>query len=218
MSNINSISRPSNAALKDLTGQVFTRWTVKDYAGKLGKRHQWTCVCACGTERPVDGTSLRSGLSGSCGCLRLEVCAEKATTHGGVGMPEYRVWEQMWKRCTDPKNKAYPKYKSRVPADVFKDFGAFFSEVGPRPSPDHSLDREDNSLGYIPGNLRWVTRDVQANNTDANIPIRCVATGEVLNLKPACREVGIPYHRVYQRMFRLGWSVAEATEGQYCEV
>jgi hypothetical protein len=66
--------------------------------------------------------------------------------------------------------------------------------------------------------LKGVTLDVQANNTSANIPIKCVRTGEVRNLKPACREIGIPYHRVYQRLFRLGWSVSEATEGTYTDV
>ncbi len=218
MSDSNSIPKPRGSRFKDLTGQVFSRWTVLGEAERMGKHRAWLCRCECGSEKAVDAASLKCGASKSCGCLRAEVSRENATTHGGVGTPEYAVWEQMWKRCTSPTGPDYARYKDRVPDPVFKNFGMFLLEVGYRPSPEHSLDRRDNTLGYVPGNLRWVTRDVQANNTSANIPIKCVRTGAVRNLKPACRDIGLPYHRVYQRLFRLGWTVMEATEGAYTDV
>lgn len=51
----------------DLTGQKFGYWTVLNY----DKDSKWLCRCECGTERSVAGTSLRGGLSTSCGCYRL---------------------------------------------------------------------------------------------------------------------------------------------------
>jgi hypothetical protein len=37
-------------------------------------------------------------------------------------------------------------------------------EIGPRPTPKHSLDREDNNGNYEPGNLGWATKAEQAAN------------------------------------------------------
>jgi len=59
--------------LIDLTGQKFGRLTV------LGRTDQhksgniiWACRCDCGQEHGVVSTSLRSGRTRSCGCLRSE--------------------------------------------------------------------------------------------------------------------------------------------------
>lgn len=57
----------------DLTGQQFGRWTVieRDYDIKK-KNIYWKCKCECGTLRSVAGTSLRGGISVSCGCEKDE--------------------------------------------------------------------------------------------------------------------------------------------------
>lgn len=56
----------------DLTNQRFGRWTVlaRD-TSKKGTAY-WLCRCDCGTERSVCGSSLRGGVSTSCGCYRTE--------------------------------------------------------------------------------------------------------------------------------------------------
>lgn len=58
---------------QDLSGKFFGRWTVlrRHHDGKRGSA-RWLCRCDCGTERVVDGYSLRSGLSTSCRCLITE--------------------------------------------------------------------------------------------------------------------------------------------------
>jgi hypothetical protein len=43
-------------------------------------------------------------------------------------------------------------------------FEEFFDELGPRPSPLHSVDRKDTNSHYQRGNLRWSTRAEQALN------------------------------------------------------
>ena len=58
--------------LVDLTGQKFGRWKViKRDISKKGSAY-WICKCECGTERSVCGSSLRSGVSTSCGCYKIE--------------------------------------------------------------------------------------------------------------------------------------------------
>ena len=41
----------------------------------------------------------------------------------------------------------------------------FAAYMGPRPSPDHSVDRYPDPYGsYVPGNVRWATYSEQQNN------------------------------------------------------
>lgn len=62
--------------LIDLTGRVFSRWTVLHrYKDVLPVR--WICRCECGTEKSVYGKELRTGGSKSCGCLRDELASAK---------------------------------------------------------------------------------------------------------------------------------------------
>jgi hypothetical protein len=70
-------------------------------------------------------------------------------------------------RCTNPRHPGYPSYGGRgigVCARWRDDFMAFFADLGPRPSPEHSLDRLDNARGYAPDNCRWATRSQQQRN------------------------------------------------------
>ncbi len=57
--------------LIDLTGKRFGKWTVIERDEDVNKKNiYWKCQCDCGTIRSVAGTSLRSGISVSCGCER----------------------------------------------------------------------------------------------------------------------------------------------------
>ena len=58
--------------LIDLTGKVYGKWAVLGQAENDKRGHtQWLCRCKCGTERVVNGYSLRSGRSTSCECSFL---------------------------------------------------------------------------------------------------------------------------------------------------
>ncbi len=86
----------------DLTGQVFGNWTVlKRATSKQNGRSNWLCECCCEakTKRIVDGYSLKSGRSTSCGCLKSYSKGEQkiATLLAEANIPFER--EKIFEHC-----------------------------------------------------------------------------------------------------------------------
>jgi len=46
----------------------------------------------------------------------------------------------------------------------FASFAEWLAELGPKPSPAHSVDRKNNDGHYEPDNVRWATRAEQNKN------------------------------------------------------
>jgi hypothetical protein len=51
--------------------------------------------------------------------------------------------------------------------------------MGPRPSPQHSIERRDNAVGYEPSNCYWATLDEQANNKRRTIRVSGKTIAEI---------------------------------------
>ena len=85
-------------------------------------------------------------------------------THGMSKTPEFRAWLNMKERCYRPTNARYHRYGARgieVCDRWLESFENFYTDIGDRPSPTHSLDRIDNDGNYEPDNCRWGTREEQ---------------------------------------------------------
>ena len=80
----------------DLAGKRFGAWTVVRFV-RLSKCRvaQWLCRCDCGTERVVDGASLRRGNTSSCGCRQRELQTRHAMKHGERYTHLYKLWANM---------------------------------------------------------------------------------------------------------------------------
>lgn len=143
------------------------------------------CRCACGNPTSVIATSVKLGLTKSCGCLSRE----RSTTHGFYGHPFYALWNGIIDRCTKPEAQGYRNYGGRgiTVCAGWLDPWAFaedlYREIGPRPDGVgekgyalYSLDRKDNDGGYWCGrcaecadmgrsfNVQWSTRSEQILN------------------------------------------------------
>lgn len=60
--------RASEATLIDLVGKKFGMLTVIGREANKGNATMWDCICECGNRKTVFGSSLRLGLTSSCGC------------------------------------------------------------------------------------------------------------------------------------------------------
>lgn len=85
--------------------------------------------------------------------------------------PEYEAWRSMNARCYNPRRGDYRRYGGRgiTVCDRWRhSFENFLADMGPRPSPTHSLDRVNNDGSYEKDNCRWATRIEQQRNTRHN--------------------------------------------------
>jgi len=72
----------------------------------------------------------------------------------------------MRQRCRNPRNIGYKRYGGRGISicEHWNDFATFLADMGPRPSPEHSIDRIDGDGNYEPSNCRWATPKKQRRN------------------------------------------------------
>lgn len=160
------------------------------------------CQCDCGVKKDVPAAYLLSGRVLSCGCLRR--------SRGGVSRSsEYIAWQGMMARCYKQTNRSYKDYGGRgiSVADCWHDYKTFITDMGTRPTPKHSLERQDNSQSYEPGNVIWATRLEQNNNTRKNLILEF--NGKSQTLSQWCRELNLPYGTIQYRLSH-GWTVDDA--------
>lgn len=123
---------------------------------------------------------------------------------------EYYSWRDMRRRCLSPRAINYANYGGRGIAvcERWSTFAQFLADMGPRPTPDHSVDRIDNTKGYSPENCRWATRVEQTRNRRTT----CVLThnGVSRTLIEWAQALGMTYPTLSARIHKLGWTVERA--------
>ncbi|MBY2986433.1 hypothetical protein [Rhizobium leguminosarum] len=195
----------------DLCGKQFGRLKAIEPSSRIQngrRRTYWKCECSCGeTVFPVRDSLIRGDVI-SCGCFQKEVARERRTSHGKSSSSEYKSWAGMLDRCRNPENKAYRNYGGRgitVCARWANSFQTFLEDMGTKPGPEYSIDREENDGNYEPGNCRWATDETQARNRRG-----LISTAETTTLKEAALAAGIIYGTAHSRVYRLGWTPEDA--------
>ncbi len=188
----------------DITNQKFGKLTAVSFAKKTASgRTFWLCRCDCGTEVVIRTDNLRSRHTTSCGKCRSRKEPNKKRRDR---LPikyyklEYKSWEMMIQRCTNPNYTAYKSYGGRgitVCERWLTSFNNFYTDMGSRPNKDYSLDRINNNGNYEPGNCRWATRSQQSANQRPRNNVVVHLDGEILTVKQVSQKLGIPRHAAY---------------------
>jgi hypothetical protein len=196
---------------KDMAGLKFGRLTALDFAGINQHAHAtWHCRCDCGQEVTVDGNSLRTGNTKSCGCFDRDRASERATRHGRARTREYRIWTAMIQRCYNEDHVSYRNYGARnvIVCEAWReDFAAFFRDMGHCPQ-GMSIDRKDPQGPYSPENCHWATHKEQ--NENRRHTVRLTHNDETRTLSEWATVTGLASRTIYMRIFRRGWPVDEA--------
>lgn len=209
------IAMPKGAKTAIQVGQQIGDLTIREIEIRKGPNSvlHARCLCRCGRESAIIYGRLRIGHCGACG--RRWRTDPNAKRHRS----EYMIWVDMRRRCNNPKRKGYRDYGGRgirVCEQWNKSFEAFFADMGPRPSPGHSLDRYPNNDGnYEPGNVRWATDQQQGVNKRKNRFLEF--EGLRLTVSEWAVRKGLGPKTILYRL-KAGWSVKDAltTSPDFC--
>lgn len=192
--------------LVDLSGRKYGRVTViRRHANYINRFVHWDCICDCGVEFVTRGQSLTLGRTQSCGCKsreRVKAMGEANKKHGMRNTQIYHIWSGIARGRT---TRGYSGVKT---CDRWRKFENFYADMGPMPSPEHSIDRIDGAKGYSPENCRWATVVEQNNNKRTNRVLEF--NGERRTVAEWARHIGINYETLLNRVTRHGWSVERA--------
>ncbi len=197
----------------DLTGQTFSRLTVMSYSHSNKSRSSvWNCQCVCGKQTLVDGSSLKSGNTTSCGCYHKE----KSTKHGLYYTSDvYHIFFGIKNRCTNARNKDFPNYGGRgitMCERWINSVETFIKDMGPRPSKKHSVDRIDVNGPYSPENCRWADSSRQQRNRRGVKQL--TYNGLTMGQNDWAEHLDLPVSTIAGRLLR-GWGVAETLSIPY---
>ena len=146
----------------DLRDRRFGKLVVLEDTGRRKSRRPiWSCRCDCGKTVEVLGKYLRNGDTKSCGCFSTG----NAHNRNAVAEITASLWTPFLNQA---KRRGIPFEITREYAwSVFEDQGGRCALTGVplsfsvnlrdrREEQTASLDRIDNSKGYIAGNVQWV--------------------------------------------------------------
>ena len=177
---------------------------ISKLSNKNNQGHKiWICECSCGDISKYTGTRVKNGYVTDCITCSRSRCAEKNKTHGMRYSAEYKIWSGIKQRCTNPKSSDYKRYGGNgilLFKEWEKSFEAFFSYIGTRPNDEYSIDRIDNSKGYLPGNIRWATKKEQARNK--NISVYITDGISTMHINDVAQKIGISRGAAHLRLKR----------------
>lgn len=164
---------------EDLTGKRFGRLVALHFSHKdRNRKTYWDFMCDCGEIKTLRSDSVKCGNIRSCGCLKAEQDVLNMHTERRldktIPMDETYVilgrrWAAMKSRCHDPHSQQYKNYGARgirVCEEWLYSFKAFYHwciENGY--DKELEIDRRNNDGNYEPSNCRFVTHQVNMNNT-----------------------------------------------------
>lgn len=184
-----------------MAGQQVGKLTIKRHIGA----GLWECLCACGKTTNRYGKNLRTnianGWDANCGqCGTRRVPTEKTTYYA------------MRTRCENPNSNSFEDYGARgiKVCDRWREsFDNFLADMGPKPTPQHTIERINNDKGYEPGNCKWATRRENLMNRRPMPAALFPCHGKMMTMKDIATAYRISKFVVYRRI-NNGWSVDDA--------
>lgn len=184
---------------------------------KKGSTYLWLLRCDCGGEKKATNSALSRGVVQSCGCLQREYWAQNGArlkkihkdgrtyrSHGKTKTPEYGVWVEMRRRCREEDRYVERGISVCARWQGREGFANFLADMGPRPSSNYTIERQNNDGNYEPTNCVWLLSTLQSRNRRNTV--RLTLLGVTKSLAEWAEVIGIGRATLYRR-YREGWSV-----------
>ena len=162
----------------------------------------YKCLCDCGKEKIIKGTSLRAGVTRSCGCYNHDIVTKDNPVYKSK---LYGVYRSIISRCNCPTDKSYHNYGGRgikisSEWNTFEAFKKWSESNGYKEGL--WIDRINNDMDYSPDNCRWATPKEQQNNKRTCVYV--TINGITKTISQWADETGICYATICRRL-QLGW-------------
>jgi hypothetical protein len=108
-------------------------------------------------------------------------------------------------RVLRPLYKGYARYGGRgitVCERWLNSFENFYADMGPKPSPKHSIERQNNDGDYTPENCCWATYTEQNRNRGDSLYL--TANGVTKHVKEWAEDLGVHANTIRDRI-KYGW-------------
>jgi len=165
------------------------------------------CKCDCGSVKNIRLLHLVRGRIQSCGCIMPQ--------HGYAKTKLYRVWTAMKERCYRDGYIDQHRYKDRgitVCKRWLHNFISFKNWALKNGWQEGLvIDRIKNNKGYSPGNCRFVTQLINANNREDTIMVLYNGVNVSLSLLLNEKKKINHYAAIYGRIKR-GWQEQKAID------
>ncbi len=196
---------------KDKVGMKFGLLTVisRDTVNSIPGREYVIVKCECGVEKTTRFDALTRGVTKTCGCGKKLHCLVHGHNRVGKRSPEYKSWDSMVRRCTNPKHPVFDDYGGRgiTVCERWLSFNNFLSDMGIKPSVKLSIERIDNNSGYFKENCKWATQSEQMRNTRRTRNITVLGVTKCLSYWAV--ETGIDRRTIISRLNK-GWTESSA--------
>lgn len=162
--------------MENISGKVFNQLTAIKPTFQYKREWVWECLCVCGNTTNVRISKLKNETTKSCGCLKSKNLNHKQGTEHGAYKGYKTLSSSFYTRIkTSAKSR---NIEFNVSIEYLHDL--FFKQGGKCAysganiilplTQRHlrgedkefvaSLDRRDNTKGYVEGNLHWVSKRV----------------------------------------------------------
>lgn len=153
---------------KDLTGLVFGRLTVLSKSPKHGGRISWICKCECNNFTTVLGKNLQNLNTTSCGCKNPNLLLkDKSPYWKGFGEISLSVFNKIKTRAVERNYEfdvtidyIWDLFLKQNRKCIYSDIDLCFKPKASSYTGTASLDRIDNTKGYVEGNVHWIHKQV----------------------------------------------------------
>lgn len=154
---------------ENLTGQKFGKLIViKVDPNHPPRKTSWICQCECGNSKSIRAINLKLGHTKSCGCEHFQTNNKHPSWKGYEGISgsewcrirngainrglKFEITiEKAWQQFLDQKKKCVLTGLELIHVK---------NKHSLRSMNTASLDRIDNNLGYIEGNIQWVCKTI----------------------------------------------------------